>query len=173
MSTPLQAKQWREKNKEHVRAYEALRREQPEYKRKKAERDKRYKLANKDKVKAWKKVNDKLYRQRYPEKVKELNRQWRLNNPSIQRSRIIKGTEVKFGHIDPRLISNYRSKVCGICGLIIESLYEIDHIIPISRNGTHELDNLQLTHPICNRTKHNKLQNEMALDIIVLREYLK
>lgn len=31
----------------------------------------------------------------------------------------------------------------------------IDHIIPLSRGGTHTLDNVQLAHLKCNRVKHN------------------
>lgn len=31
----------------------------------------------------------------------------------------------------------------------------MDHIIPLSRDGTHSLDNVQLAHLKCNRVKHN------------------
>ena len=37
----------------------------------------------------------------------------------------------------------------------------IDHIIPISRGGSHALDNLQLAHYFCNLSKHNKLEDEL------------
>lgn len=31
----------------------------------------------------------------------------------------------------------------------------IDHIVPLSRGGTHELANLQIAHYVCNLSKHN------------------
>lgn len=69
-------------------------------------------------------------------------------------------------------ITNYTNRVCGICNLLIEGKYEIDHIIPLSRNGTHSYDNLQLTHPMCNRVKHSKLQSEMSIEIAMLQAYI-
>ncbi len=78
----------------------------------------------------------------------------------------------RYGRIDTRLISNYYTRLCGICGKKIESQYEIDHIIPLARNGTHMIDNLQLTHPVCNRTKSARLQNEILLDIVINEELI-
>ena len=31
----------------------------------------------------------------------------------------------------------------------------LDHIVPLSRGGTHTLDNVQLAHLACNERKHN------------------
>ncbi len=38
--------------------------------------------------------------------------------------------------------------------------YHVDHIIPISRGGTNTKDNLVITCPSCNCSKHNKLPHE-------------
>jgi 5-methylcytosine-specific restriction endonuclease McrA len=43
---------------------------------------------------------------------------------------------------------------CGICGEPADGVIELDHIIPLSRDGTHEPDNVQLAHRLCNRKKH-------------------
>lgn len=58
----------------------------------------------------------------------------------------------RFGFVDIRLIDNYYTRICGICRLKIESNYHVDHIIPLARNGSNTIENLQLTHPICNIT---------------------
>ena len=60
----------------------------------------------------------------------------------------------------------YRNNgVCGICGLPV--LYDkspdkiwaatIDHIIPLSRGGKHELPNCQLAHRLCNSMKQDDI----------------
>ena len=49
---------------------------------------------------------------------------------------------------------------CGICREPITSDYEIDHIIPVSKGGRHELSNLQAAHRPCNRRKHNSLPDK-------------
>lgn len=64
------------------------------------------------------------------------------------------------------------NNICGICGkecnsddykkdngtFIVGSLYpSIDHIIPLSKGGTHTWDNVQLAHMICNSIKNNKI----------------
>ena len=64
------------------------------------------------------------------------------------------------------------NNICGICGkecnsddykkdngtFIVGSLYpSIDHIIPLSRGGTHTWNNVQLAHMICNSIKNNKI----------------
>lgn len=122
-----------------------------------------YRKRNPIKLQEWKRKQDKRYRERYPEKIKALSQRRRGRRVTSRGN---------FGWIDVRLVSNYYTKICGICGLKINSQYELDHIIPLSRNGDHQLDNLQLTHPICNRTKHNKLQKDMELDILILRELI-
>lgn len=53
---------------------------------------------------------------------------------------------------------------CALCGLPVPTdaikphplAPEVDHILPISRGGTHEPDNLALVHKTCNITKSNK-----------------
>jgi hypothetical protein len=49
---------------------------------------------------------------------------------------------------------------CGICGKQIEGVtFDIDHIVPRSRGGTDDPDNLRPTHAVCNRSKS---ANELA-----------
>lgn len=47
----------------------------------------------------------------------------------------------------------------GLCGICEEPLGggkpQIDHIVPVSRGGGNEFDNLQAVHPACNNSKQN------------------
>jgi 5-methylcytosine-specific restriction endonuclease McrA len=50
---------------------------------------------------------------------------------------------------------------CGICHKAVRAKSGpmrpgIDHIVPLSRGGTHELANLQLSHHWCNLSKNNR-----------------
>jgi len=54
---------------------------------------------------------------------------------------------------------------CGICGLAVDFSKtkphplspSLDHCVPISHNGTHTYDNIQLSHLYCNRKKSDRL----------------
>jgi len=59
---------------------------------------------------------------------------------------------------------------CGICeGEIDYALphthpmsYVVDHVIPIAKGGADELGNKQAAHRTCNRTKSDKLADELG-----------
>ena len=60
-------------------------------------------------------------------------------------------------------LSEKQQSICGLCGQKISMKREhsykksIDHIIPKSKGGRWETDNLQLVHTICNQRKSNNL----------------
>ena len=58
-----------------------------------------------------------------------------------------------------RRIRGGETVLCGICEQPILDVdeFEIDHILPITKGGTHELENLQPAHAICNRRKGNRM----------------
>ncbi len=113
------------------------------------------------------------YREQNPEKHKEALNQWRANNKEHireynrkwrqshrvelalhQRARNA-GTKNKVIKED---IANWHTRICGICSLLIEDKFHIDHKIPLAKGGLHEVSNLQLTHPSCNLRKKDRLQ---------------
>lgn len=102
------------------------------------------------------------YREANREKAKESSRKWREKNPEAARlHRANRRARVRGARVQPHIrktwIMNWESRICGICQILIEGDYHIDHITPLSRGGTHSADNLQLTHPFCNQSKFNKL----------------
>ena len=65
--------------------------------------------------------------------------------------------------------------ICGICGKPVDKSLKpphpmaptIDHIIPVSKNGhPSDIDNLQLSHWICNRQKSDKIFKEKK-DVVI------
>ncbi len=75
----------------------------------------------------------------------------------------------------PKLREDLRKRVyamqdhCGICGREVDKTLkagndlspELDEIIPIKLGGSaYDIDNLQLTHRVCNRRKGAKLASE-------------
>lgn len=66
--------------------------------------------------------------------------------------------------------------VCAICGKPIErNDFTIDHIIPLSRGGSNDLENLQIACHDCNELKGNRMDNEFAtgLTTILSNDLLK
>lgn len=49
---------------------------------------------------------------------------------------------------------------CGLCGQLLDETYEVDHIIPLFRGGTNDLDNLMALDPHCHR---KKTQNDQTI----------
>lgn len=64
--------------------------------------------------------------------------------------------------------------VCGICGREVDKTLpagtplspELDEIIPVARGGSpYDIDNLQLTHRICNERKGAKMAGDVDLKV--------
>lgn len=50
--------------------------------------------------------------------------------------------------------------LCAYCEVSLLDTYEVDHMIPLSRNGTNDADNIALSCMPCNRSKGNKTAEE-------------
>jgi len=100
-------------------------------------------------------------------KVKEIHRNWRKKNPERHRAhgkntRYKRRTQSKNSDITTDFLIELKKKVantCPYCGLYTEMLH-LDHIIPLSRGGTHTKDNVMYCCPTCNLTKHTKTLKE-------------
>lgn len=49
---------------------------------------------------------------------------------------------------------------CFYCGITLHGEYQIEHIVPVSRNGTNWPNNIALTCAPCNMSKKDKLVSE-------------
>lgn len=66
--------------------------------------------------------------------------------------------------VDARSIYERDSGICGICKkpIAFEEI-SLDHIMPISRGGTHEPNNVQIAHMPCNSRKGNRWFGQLRL----------
>jgi len=152
----LRAKRWYQENRD--RALARINAQAKLKKKEKAEYDKAYYQKNKEKK--------RLYYEKWyaadPSKAYNNAAKWRKEHPIEHNlhngARRAKMNGVKIAKEE---ICNWESRICPLCDTIIENKHHIDHIIPLSKGGKHEPSNLQLTHPVCNLKKHNKLINSI------------
>lgn len=63
-----------------------------------------------------------------------------------------------------RRIYDRSGGICYLCGEPVEFKHmSVDHVIPKSRGGKNNIENLRATHPACNSEKSNKLLHELGL----------
>lgn len=79
---------------------------------------------------------------------------------SLRRSRIRKVTVER---VDLRLVLQRDGYTCHICsGTVRPTELHFDHVIPISRGGSHSIENIRVSHAHCNQRKGARLVSEMA-----------
>lgn len=50
--------------------------------------------------------------------------------------------------------------LCGYCGIRLHGHYQIEHVLPLTRGGSNDIDNLLLTCPRCNTSKRDRTFSE-------------
>lgn len=74
----------------------------------------------------------------------------------MRRAAIKKGATV--GKVDYTKLLEIYGTVCHICGgAIQDGNLHFDHVIPLSRGGSHSMDNIKPAHASCNQQKFNKI----------------
>lgn len=102
--------------------------------------------------------------------------EWRRNNPdSYIRSVAKRRAHVSFDVDDRdlrRLMLRQMSK-CNHCGVYLDKniarFVHLDHIVPLSRGGTHSVGNLQYLCQSCNVRKLDRLEVEVRFGVIYRR----
>jgi 5-methylcytosine-specific restriction endonuclease McrA len=52
--------------------------------------------------------------------------------------------------------------ICGICGLAADpEAWDLEHIVPLARQGDHTYANTRVSHPACNAWKRDRLDSEL------------
>jgi hypothetical protein len=117
----------------------------------------------------------KKFYQTHAEKVKQYQKEYHQTHPEIAYTiaarRRVRLENATVEEVDPHYICKRDNWVCQICGKKVNPKYKwphplsasIDHIIPISKGGTHERKNLQLAHLECNLKKHNGGHDQLRL----------
>lgn len=142
---------WRERNREKVNSMARSWRER--------NREKYISI-----VRKWKRLNpDKAkavcaaWRAKYPHRAKAAS----SANSAMRRSAIASG--VSNCEVSKWIL--LQPKECLWCGKDCGSRFEIDHVVPLSRGGRHELVNLCISCKKCNLSKHALMPEEFLARI--------
>lgn len=159
-----QNRAWKAANKDVVRAsnrawYEKNRERHLENSRAwyEANRERR-----RDKARAWREANRDFYR--------AIQRQWREDNPELElrrasraraKRRFDMSVSASSAPIDFSLVWSQQDGICPLCDEAIDAALahpnpqskSIDHIVPLSKGGSHSQSNVQWTHLVCNLRK--------------------
>ena len=162
----------------------------------KAAQGKEYRAANQDSIK----VRQTKYNQAHKTEQSILNKRWYENNKERRKETCIEWaknnktkrrvyslrrkavkTNLEGSFTDEELTNLFitQSGRCSYCGESLLDYYEVDHIIPVTREGsTNFISNMQLTCKTCNRSKNNKLHEEyleylQKVDSTKYEKYLK
>ena len=71
---------------------------------------------------------------------------------------------ISFTPLTKDVVAKKSLNTCAICGKPIYSYqddFSVDHIVPLSRGGTNDLNNLRATHKLCNTLKDSMTDEEM------------
>lgn len=153
------SQRWKERNPERVKNY------RDEYYTDPAHRE-----AHKVTTAAWHVRNReavainrrRLYLTRQQATIADVVREYRKRNPGkhaeIENRRRARKLAQFVAPVDTPAIRDRDGGLCGICGQSVPvEQQSLDHIIPLSKGGTHEPNNVQLAHRACNSRKGAKL----------------
>lgn len=117
---------------------------------------------NRDDLKAYR----RKHRKEHPESYSGEYAHKKTNTPDTLRANWRRRYARKHGAIGEHtatdidcLYINQRG-LCAYCGCKLNGKYHVDHIIPLSRGGSNNADNLTLTCARCNLSKGDKLLSE-------------
>jgi hypothetical protein len=114
----------------------------------------------------WLNLANRMEENERKKKIKLIKYYYRIVEPKIIKEEIKNGiakkrTRAKASRENSRMrfeVIERHGFTCHICSKPIHYTdFSIDHIIPISRGGTQDLDNLLPAHKVCNSQKSNKL----------------
>jgi hypothetical protein len=170
----LSSKSWRSRNKERVKNvcaewYKNHQEKTAEERKKKSDLRKKEtelrKIDRENRKVEIADINKSKRREKYLrdiELIKFRNRRWRKNNPEASRV-LCRNRYAKVKRIpgngwdseDEKLLIEEYGHRCAYCGKITPKI-TIDHVIPLTRGGLHEIENAVPACQSCNSSKNNK-----------------
>lgn len=79
-------------------------------------------------------------------------------NPEENGKRLVSDTTKKF-------VAAKQKWSCGMCGKMLDETYEVDHVTPLYKGGSNNMDNLMALDPICHRKKTNADRLNLAANV--------
>lgn len=96
-------------------------------------------------------IRSRRYYKTHPEKNRQHASAWRAR---------ARRTQVE--PVDYNAIWERDQGICHICSLPVErSDVQFDHVIPLSRGGTHTAENVKVSHSVCNNRKRARFLSEL------------
>lgn len=101
--------------------------------------------------------------------VREQERRWAAANPGKARAKVQRRrarlAAAFVEDVDVDVVYSRDCGVCGICGQGVDRSLRwpaklsatLDHVIPLSKGGSHEYANVQLAHAVCNSRKNDRI----------------
>lgn len=112
---------------------------------------------------------DRQYREENRERLAKITREWARKNPdkvkAIKHSYKARRRHKEASGASTQELSEWaicQKKVCYWCLEKCDGEYHIDHYVPLSKGGKHEIDNLVIACPTCNIRKNAKDPYEYA-----------
>lgn len=123
--------------------------------------------------KAEKREYDRLRHMTIAAEVSKRAAAWNVNNRE-RRAAIVKAydgrrrSKLKSGVSGPELRAWLAAveKKCRWCGVDCQNSFHVDHIVPLSKDGSHELSNLAIACAPCNLRKNAKLPEQFMAEMI-------
>lgn len=108
------------------------------------------------------KLSKLKYYNKNKEQCDERSKEWSKNNPEVVRSAVrnrrsrLRNAEGSHSRKDIVSLGIEQGWKCTICFCDISDDYHVDHVVALSKGGSNDIANLQLTCPSCNVKKSNK-----------------
>ena len=146
-----------------------------EHKEERSEYRKGYYQKNRDSLLLKGRLNTHMYHKAHPEEHRAYTREWKKANPELVKQNIHKRRARKKGNggsyttIELHELWHKQNGFCFYCGELLyktlNSVYHIEHKIPLSRGGSNSISNIVLSCEECNLRKGTKTSEEFTLSI--------
>lgn len=91
---------------------------------------------------------------------------YRQKHPAAIKARTANARSKRGGRVREHQITalyNQQQGKCHWCKTDVGNDYHIDHVVPLSRGGSNDIGNLVISCPYCNKSRGNKLPEEMGI----------
>lgn len=108
----------------------------------------------KQQIKEWQDLN----RLKVQENVRTYGRANRLIKNQIEGKRRARIYNTRTGKVDYQEIFIRDNGICHLCKQVVTTkTLNFDHVLPLSKDGSHTTDNIKVAHAICNARKGAKV----------------
>lgn len=106
----------------------------------------------------------------FRERQRNCVRRWSKRNPkrraALETQREARKKTTATEPIDREKVFQRENGLCYLCGRKVAfKRFELEHVVPLSKNGSHTYDNVRVAHKTCNLRKGTRLLVESSVSI--------